>query len=266
MVEHYGANAAKGKKGFTGLDYLVRLCTFRLNREGAKEQRAGLVEGTKVFEFNGRMTMADVLGSGGGKLPRGEGEGYPFDDVVLGAPVPKPGKIVAAIVNTRGMLGGNDIRLDRPRLDMKAPSTVIGPGETIRAPVSGIRPEVELAVIVGRRLSKDSPSEVRRGLFGYTVLNDVTAPRDLREDSYQAYRRDRDTGGIRKATLRGPLFRSKNHDTFCPMGPWVVTPDENRNWSNLRMTTRFGICWCKTGRLQNTSSVPRGLRRMYPTF
>jgi len=220
---------------------LVRLCTFRLRSEGFREQRVGLVEGTRVFELKRKMTMTDVLEAGvGATLPQSEGAGHPLDGIVVGAPVPRPGKIIAAIVNTRGMLGGNDIRLDRPRLDMKAPSTVVGPGETIRAPDSGIRPEVELSAIVGRRLSKATPSEVRKGLFGYTVLNDVTAPKDSRDDSYEAYRRDRETGGIRKATLRGPLFRSKNHDTFSPMGPWVVTADEKRDWGNLRMTTRFG--------------------------
>jgi 2-keto-4-pentenoate hydratase/2-oxohepta-3-ene-1,7-dioic acid hydratase in catechol pathway len=40
--------------------------------------------------------------------------------------------------------------------------------------------------------------------------------------------------------LRGPLFRSKNHDTFCPMGPWLVTADELNDTSDLGMSTEFG--------------------------
>jgi 2-keto-4-pentenoate hydratase/2-oxohepta-3-ene-1,7-dioic acid hydratase in catechol pathway len=103
-----------------------------------------------------------------------------------------------------------------------------------------VRPEVELAAVVGRTIAKASVARARAAIFGYTVLNDVTSPADSREDAYEAYRRDRATGEIRKMTMRGPLFRSKNHDTFCPMGPWIATADEGLDWSDLRMTTRFG--------------------------
>ncbi|MDA4125021.1 MAG: fumarylacetoacetate hydrolase family protein [Thaumarchaeota archaeon] len=158
---------------------------------------------------------------------------------MLSAPLPRPGKIITTIVNTEGMLGGRDVRLGRPRLDMKAPSTVIGPGEAILAPKSGVRPEVELAAVVGARIAKATSLQAGKAIMGFTVLNDVTAPSDSREDAYEAYRRDQRTGRIEKKTLRGPLFRSKNHDTFCPIGPWIVTADELKDTRRLRMTTKF---------------------------
>ncbi len=199
-----------------------------------------MVKDGRVYELAQPKTLSGILESQtdlqGLEV---KGSGHEWEGIVLHAPIPRPGKIVATIVNTRGMLGGIDVELDRPRLDMKAPSTVIGPGETIQAPPSGIRPEVELAAIVGKRISKASTDAAARAIFGYTVLNDVTAPSDSRGDAYEAYRRDRTTGEIRRTTLRGPLFRSKNHDTFCPMGPWIVTSDENQDWSRLRMTTKF---------------------------
>jgi len=200
-----------------------------------------MVEDSRIFEVGGRYGMIDILRETWDlrKLRR-TGRGHRLEEVNLLAPVPSPGKIIAAIVNTRGMLGGEDIKLDRPRLDMKAPSTVVGPGAEIRGPKYGIRPEVELAAIVGRRISRASRAQAGAALFGYTILNDVTAPSDSREDAYEAYRRDKVSGQIRKTTLRGPLFRSKNHDTFCPMGPWLVTSEENQNWSDLRMTTKYG--------------------------
>jgi 2-keto-4-pentenoate hydratase/2-oxohepta-3-ene-1,7-dioic acid hydratase in catechol pathway len=203
-------------------------------------QRAGLIRESRVFELARRATVASVI-SAGSRLGGLEtmGSGYDIDRVVLKAPLPRPGKILATIVNTQAMLGGSDVVLDRPRLDMKAPSAVIGPGEDIRAPASGVRPEVELAAIVGRRMTRATEIEATSSIFGYTVLNDVTAPSDSQEDAYEAYRRDRATGGIRRTTLRGPLFRSKNHDTFCPMGPWICTPDECDDWTRLRMTTKF---------------------------
>jgi 2-keto-4-pentenoate hydratase/2-oxohepta-3-ene-1,7-dioic acid hydratase in catechol pathway len=217
----------------------MRLCTFSVRKEGPRVRRVGLIRNSRVFELGERTSVIDILASGGdidGLEVRGRG--YDLKQVVLSAPIQRPGKILATIVNTRGMLGG-DISLDRPRIDMKAPSSIIGPGEEVRAPSTSIRPEVELAAVVGRKISKASIKEARESIFGYTVLNDVTAPSDSREDAYEAFRRDKKTGEIRKTTLRGPLFRSKNHDTFCPLGPWIVTADENPGWSDLRMTTRF---------------------------
>ncbi|MDA4120658.1 MAG: fumarylacetoacetate hydrolase family protein [Thaumarchaeota archaeon] len=216
----------------------MKLCTFSVLKEGTR-MRLGLVRDSRVFDLTRRTSMIDMITSGGDiDSLEVRGRGYDLKQVVLSAPIQRPGKILATIVNTRGMLGG-DISLDRPRIDMKAPSSIIGPGEEIRAPLTGIRPEVELAAVVGRKISRASIKEARESIFGYTVLNDVTAPSDSRDDAYEAFRRDKKTGEIRKTTLRGPLFRSKNHDTFCPLGPWIVTADENPGWSDLRMTTKF---------------------------
>jgi 2-keto-4-pentenoate hydratase/2-oxohepta-3-ene-1,7-dioic acid hydratase in catechol pathway len=216
----------------------MRVCNFTLRGEPTSGQRAGVVDGPRVFDLTERRTLSRLLEEGATRLEL-RGDGHPLEEVTLYAPVPRPGKILATIVNTRGMLGGEDITLGSPRLDMKAPSTVVGPGVAIVEPRTGIRPEVELAAIVGKRLARGTRAQAEEAIFGYTILNDVTAPADSRADAYEAYRRDRTTGEIRRTTLRGPLFRSKNHDTFCPMGPWVCTPDESSQWSDLRMTSSF---------------------------
>jgi len=218
----------------------MRLCTFVLVGEGHEKQRACILMDDRVYELKSRRSLTELIVEGvepGSLEPFGNG--HDVATVVLGAPIPRPGKIVATIVNTRAMLGGRDVNLDRPRLDMKAPSAVIGPGDKILVPSTDIRPEVELAAIVGKRVSRATVDLAAQSFFGYTILNDVTAPRDSRDDAYEAYRRDRSTGEIRRTTLRGPLFRSKNHDTFCPMGPCIATPDEERDWTNVRMSTRF---------------------------
>lgn len=225
----------------------MRLCEFRPSGAGPGARRLGIVEGGEVYAARGFETMADYILSGAWpKLPEGEGAALELASVSLLAPVPRPGKIVAAIVNTQAMLGG-DIRLDRPRLDMKAPSAVVGPGDTIASQGLGIRPEVELAAVVGRRITKASPEAAKSCLMGFMILNDVTAPSDSREDAYEAYRRDRSSGEIRRSTMRGPLFRSKNHDTFCPTGPWMVTSDELGDTSGLRMSTKFDGMLVQTG-------------------
>lgn len=199
----------------------------------------GIVEGETVFETSFRGDMLSFLATGMAAKSLKRGRGHPLSKAKVLAPVRRPGKIVAAIVNTQAMLGGNDVKLDRPRLDMKAPSAVIGPGETIRPTHSGIRPEVELAAIIGTRISGASPPRAKKAIFGYTILNDVTSPRDSRDDAYEAYRRDAQNGMVTRRTMRGPLFRSKNHDTFCPMGPWLVSADELTDASGLKMTSRF---------------------------
>lgn len=217
----------------------MKVCTFIERGEPHAKPRLGLVEGETVVGLGEGSSLTSVLSGAQGPIEvLKRGREVPIADALLFAPL-KPGKIVATIVNTRAMLGGDDVVLTRPRLDMKAPSTVIGPGQLILAPESGIRPEVELAAVVGSTIRKATPSEAKRSIFGFTILNDVTTPSDSKEDAYDAYRRSPETGAIAKMRMRGPLFRSKNHDTFCPMGPWVVTPDELGDLSSRRMTTRF---------------------------
>ncbi len=217
----------------------MKLCTFIPSGEKRGAARLGIVEGERVFKVTNAESLTAFLSSGRALKALKKGRAHSMTKVKLLAPIPRPGKIVATIVNTQAMLGGSDVKLDRPRLDMKAPSAVIGPGEVILAPESGIRPEVELAAIVGKRMSGVSPSQARKAIFGYTILNDITAPKDSKDDAYQAYRRDANTGELRRRIMRGPLFRSKNHDTFCPMGPWIVSSDELSDVSALDLTTRF---------------------------
>ena len=218
----------------------MRFCTYEVLGETPSRKRAGVIRGMEVIELGTEATMASVLESGRGTRDlEGSGGRNRLDMVSLAAPVPRPGKIIATIVNTQAMLGGSDVHLEMPRVDMKAPSAVVGPRTKINAPPSGIRPEVELAAVIGRKVCRATEAEARASIFGYTILNDVTAPSDSRDDAYEAYRRDKTTGVIRKSSMRGPLFRSKNHDTFCPMGPWIVTSDELNDVSGLWMTTKF---------------------------
>jgi 2,4-didehydro-3-deoxy-L-rhamnonate hydrolase len=219
-------------------------------------QAVGVVRGSTVFPAVGYDSLISVLSSGEPLSNlKAKGTGYALSEVRLHAPVPRPGKILATIVNTQAMLGGEDVHLDRPRIDMKAPSTVIGAGEKVVAPMVGVRPEVELAAIVGRRLTRATEHEALDGIAGFTVLNDVTAPSDSKDDAYEAYRRERSSGEIKKSQMRGPLFRSKNHDTFCPMGPWLVTPDELDS-SNLHMTTKFDGFMVQEGSTSEYIFVP----------
>jgi 2-keto-4-pentenoate hydratase/2-oxohepta-3-ene-1,7-dioic acid hydratase in catechol pathway len=92
-----------------------------------------------------------------------------------------------------------------PLLFLKAPSAVIGPGDTILLPPQSQRVdyEAELAVVIGKKGRWVKAEEVLDHVFGYTIANDVTA-RDLQNKD-------------------GQWTRSKGFDTFCPLGPWIET-------------------------------------------
>lgn len=129
--------------------------------------------------------------------------------VRLGAPLRHPGKIIAIGLNYRDH--AEEQRLtppDRPVVFAKFASAIIGPEEAIEIPPASahIDYEVELAVVIGRRGRNITPGNAREHVFGYTIINDVTA-RDLQKSDRQ-------------------WVRAKSFDTFCPMGPVLVTADE----------------------------------------
>lgn len=98
---------------------------------------------------------------------------------------------------------------ERPVVFTKAPGTVVGPGGLIeRHPgaTDELDYEVELAVIIGRGGRAISPDAAYSHVWGYTIVNDVTA-RDVQRAHKQ-------------------WFLGKSMDTFCPMGPWAVSAEE----------------------------------------
>ncbi|BCS94320.1 fumarylacetoacetate hydrolase family protein [Metallosphaera javensis (ex Sakai et al. 2022)] len=175
---------------------------------------------------------------------RETGEEVKIDQVKLTAPL-IPSAIFCTLVNSPRMLGVEDKRearemLGSPKFFLKLPQLVIGPGDVILAPQSGVRPEVEIGVIVSKPLKMASREEARNAILGYTVFNDVTAPGEMKEDMYYAYRRDPMDGKVKKMAVRGSHFRNKNRDTFAPMGPWIVTADELGDITGLTMRSIYG--------------------------
>jgi 2-keto-4-pentenoate hydratase/2-oxohepta-3-ene-1,7-dioic acid hydratase in catechol pathway len=134
-------------------------------------------------------------------------------EAMLRPPVLRPPKIIALGLNyALHAKEGNAAVPQEPIIFMKAGSSVIGPGETILLPqgLGRMDHEIELAVIIGRRASGVKKKDAMKYVAGFTILNDVTA-------------RELQTKDLEK---KHPWFRSKSFDTFTPMGPWIVTPDE----------------------------------------
>jgi 2-keto-4-pentenoate hydratase/2-oxohepta-3-ene-1,7-dioic acid hydratase in catechol pathway len=139
-----------------------------------------------------------------------EPTGGPITEYRLLAPVPRPGKIFGSGINYASHKEENPdaVLPEEPGFFAKFPSSICGPGDPIRlpGPESTVDYEVELAVVIGRP-GRDIPAAAAaEHVFGYTVVNDVSD--------------------------RGVQFRpnqmvlGKGFDTFCPMGPALVTPDD----------------------------------------
>ena len=136
---------------------------------------------------------------------RPEGRLFKADEVRFVAPV-LPSKIIAVAKNYAAHAKEMNSEVPAsPNVFLKPSTTVIGPGEPIMLPWQSerVEHEAELAVVIGR-LCRDVPADrVHEVILGYTCANDVTA-RDLQ-------RIDNQWG------------RAKGFDTFCPLGPWIVT-------------------------------------------
>jgi 2-keto-4-pentenoate hydratase/2-oxohepta-3-ene-1,7-dioic acid hydratase in catechol pathway len=135
---------------------------------------------------------------------------YPLRRVRLLAPIPAParnifclGRNYAEHAAERGAAAP-----EHPVYFTKPDTCVVGPGDDVvhHAVTSELDYEVELAVVIGTGGKDIARAEALGHVFGYTVINDVTA-RDLQR-------------------RHGQWFKGKSLDTFCPMGPVLVTVDE----------------------------------------
>lgn len=156
----------------------------------------------------------------------GAGVIHPLDEVALLAPIPRPRKNIFCLgknydehARESFQARGEEYRPpEAPIFFTKAPTAVIGPNDPILIhPVSTQMDwEIELAVIVGRRGRDIAPADAMDFVFGYTILNDVSA-RDLQ-------------------TRHGKqFFKGKSLDGSCPLGPWIVTRDEIADPHALRL-------------------------------
>lgn len=152
-------------------------------------------------------------GTAGDKVPIG-------DAGRVGAPLRTVGKIVCAGLNyaDHAREGGNDLPTE-PVLFLKTPDTLTGPHDDILMPPGSEKTdwEIELAVVIGRDAAcLGSTAEARDVVAGFAIANDVS------ERNFQLER-------------GGQWCKGKNWPTFCPLGPYLVTPDEVADPQNLTM-------------------------------
>lgn len=167
--------------------------------------------------------LRDLLATGVNveELPAA-GDPFDADDVRWLPPVSHPGKIIAVALNYRDH--AREAELDVPTSPIaftKTPNTLTGHQEPVnfaRENTSQVDYEAELGVIIGRRTRGVPVEQALESVFGYTVCNDISA-RDAQFADNQ-------------------WFRGKSYDTFCPLGPSVVTRDEIDDPQDLAILCR----------------------------
>ncbi len=163
------------------------------------------------------------------KLFSASGAVHPLSEVQLAAPIPRPRKNIMCLGRNYaehakewvGVSGRETYIPTAAVIFTKAPTTVNGPyGEIVVDPhvSEQVDWEAELAVIIGKTGKNIREEDALDYVFGYTVLNDVTA-RDLQDRHRQ-------------------FFKGKSIDGYCPMGPWIVTADEIADPQNLAISCR----------------------------
>jgi 2-keto-4-pentenoate hydratase/2-oxohepta-3-ene-1,7-dioic acid hydratase in catechol pathway len=128
--------------------------------------------------------------------------------IKLGAPILRPGKILGAALNFHDFCERGNLDIPTAlKIFSKLPTTVIGPYDNVIVPPERkVTYEGELGVVIGKRGKNVSSNDAFDYIAGYTIVNDFTANDYIKEDIQ--------------------LMRGKNLDTFCPMGPALVTKDE----------------------------------------
>lgn len=171
-------------------------------------------EGTAIDAIRTALEGAVGPGSGPGAIARRR-----VDQAAGPAPVVRPGKIVAVGRNYAEHAAEEGVAAPAdPILFTKFGSAIVGPGAEVRwraGDTAQVDFEAELAVVIGRTARDVSAADALGHVLGYACLNDVSA-RDLQFGD-------------------GQWVRGKSLDTFCPIGPWLVTADEIPDPQALRI-------------------------------
>jgi 2,4-diketo-3-deoxy-L-fuconate hydrolase len=159
----------------------------------------------EFFERGGLASLQALKGEEVTKLPAVE-----LNSVRLGSPVARPSKIIGIGLNYRDHAAETGAELPKePKIFMKATSALSGVYDDVLLPRGSLQTdyEVELAFVVGRRASYVTREQALDFVAGYTICNDYS------ERDFQKNR-------------SGQFVKGKSADTFAPLGPFLVTPDE----------------------------------------
>jgi 2-keto-4-pentenoate hydratase/2-oxohepta-3-ene-1,7-dioic acid hydratase in catechol pathway len=204
--QSYGCFLGRGKPGSLFQDQEVLMKIAQFFHEGV--MRLGLAQGDQLLPLAFQGDMKDFIRSGSQRPATAE----PFSiaEAVFAPAVTAPSKIMAIGLNYKDHAEEGKGKVpEAPIVFAKFPSSLLGHGQTIAWDPSVTKKvdfEAELAVVIGKEVHHCPENRAMEAVFGYCCANDVSA-RDLQFGD-------------------GQWVRGKSLDTFCPLGPWVVTADE----------------------------------------
>ncbi len=205
----------------------MKLVTFT---ENSPTLRLGVLEDDAVADLSQTFdgSMLDLVRAGPEALERlraalADAPRRPLASVRLEVPI-RPGKVLCSGINYRGHAEENpNAKMpEEPFFFAKLPNAVVGPDVPVAARgerTKQVDYEVEFAVVIGKRLARAAPEAVLPAIFGYTLLNDISA-RDVQFKDSQ--------------TMIG-----KNLDGFAPVGPCIVTADALPEPGAVALKTRL---------------------------
>lgn len=201
----------------------MRIATYQYQGRRQVGQLSADGAAVTAFELDDASRGAQPLierAAAEGRLAAASGATVALVDVTLEAPLPRPRRNLwcvgrnyhAHAKELRDTVFKDSAKATDqwPIVFTKVPECVIGPGDTVRLPGAAVSSQIdyeaELALVIGVGGKNISRADALKHVFGWTIVNDVTA-RDV-----QMRHQQWDMG--------------KSFDTFCPMGPWIVTADE----------------------------------------
>ena len=207
----------------------MKFVTFS-HKKGERHHHAGVLDGeqvaclteaglaTSVLDIvQGGKAVLDKIRTGLARAPR-----FALADITLEAPI-RPGKVLCSGINYKGHAEENpNARMPtEPFFFAKLPSSVVGPDVPVEKPArtEQMDYEVEFTAVIGAKLHKASESDVMPAIFGYTLLNDISA-RDVQFKDNQ-------------------ITIGKNFAGFAPIGPCIVTADELTRPDDVALKTRL---------------------------
>jgi 2-keto-4-pentenoate hydratase/2-oxohepta-3-ene-1,7-dioic acid hydratase in catechol pathway len=173
-----------------------------------EQLRVGVIEEGSLLALDFQGSITDLIERGTPSKPKGRA--LPLGKIRFAPAVSRPSKIIALGLNYRDHAKESKGAIPKmPLLFAKFPNSLAAHKETITWPEETTKKvdfEAELAVIIGKKIYRPQEDQVMEAVFGYACANDVSA-RDLQFSD-------------------GQWVRGKSLDTFCPIGPWIVTRDE----------------------------------------
>ncbi len=204
--------AAYERQGQIGIGILADQQLYSIQGAGMPSTLLELIQG-------GNLLMKRVKT----ELEGGKFKAFPLTEVKLKAPIDNPRKIMAIGHNYMDHVREQNAPVPAyPIVFAKYPSSIIGPGEAITwddGLTQQVDIEAELCVVIGKTARRVAEEKALDYVFGYTVLNDVSA-RDLQFGDKQ-------------------WVRGKSLDTFCPLGPVIVTADEIPDPQTLHVSSKI---------------------------